>query len=635
MQEGGVSFRPPAQVYSRRGAGRHVECSRHRAGRDPKAVAPEYGKPLDGLCGRLGEGYEKRGGLLAKELDVVAALRQILQIVASVLGAGHETPHSKGRKLGESAGVEGIERPVGRYVLDAGSLQERKGRQVAGLPLGETFADKALYEDAQLVEGRLGRVDGERKAHESAVDLRQLGVLGRNGNDDLVPFAGRQLLSRAYLYGAARLCGREVHLGHIGFGGCDLRPSRGVAGLVQPLHEIAAQVVQEAHRGKAAVRIDEGQASKRIVRLAKLGERLLDGGAGLIGILRGRELARYGALHLAAAEFRAGDDGRGGKLDGDIDLACAGIVARPEARHGEAALYGVGHRAVDCRAGAKNLAPIDLIAFWDENLDIGSRRDLEDVCAGDGLAHFADAKAEGLAAVGRRELESVMLLKRTRRMEAQPAASVAILGYALDGADRRAEMSERNGVYHVGGRSVQVKLRRAAGEHGLKIGDGGGVAVAAAVQYGAVVGGYARHVERGFHAPLYLEGNDSGVYQAAHILAKAQVLHGEGQRLASRLVCIRQAAAICAPAAISAAVLLHGGKQAESGDGIAERTVDEALQLKVAATLCYGRNLGEGKLARQDDAGEAELLEGEHAFEVVRDELGRGVQDERRKVAAA
>jgi len=60
----------------------------------------------------------------------------------------------------------------------------------------------------------------------------------------------------------------------------------------------------------------------------------------------------------------------------------------------------------------------------------------------------------------------------------------------------------------------------------------------------------------------------------------------------------------------------------------------ENLQFDSAA-LGYGRDFGDGQLTREHDAAEAGLLKREDAFEVVRDELGGGMDREARKVRAA
>ena len=63
--------------------------------------------------------------------------------------------------------------------------------------------------------------------------------------------------------------------------------------------------------------------------------------------------------------------------------------------------------------------------------------------------------------------------------------------------------------------------------------------------------------------------------------------------------------------------------------------MDEALELESAAALDDGRDLLDAELAREDDAREAKLLERQDALEVVRDELGRGVDLEVREIRAA
>ena len=54
--------------------------------------------------------------------------------------------------------------------------------------------------------------------------------------------------------------------------------------------------------------------------------------------------------------------------------------------------------------------------------------------------------------------------------------------------------------------------------------------------------------------------------------------------------------------------------------------MDEHLKLHVAAALRDGRNLLQRQFARENDAFEPEILHRQHAFEVVRDKLRRGVK---------
>ena len=63
--------------------------------------------------------------------------------------------------------------------------------------------------------------------------------------------------------------------------------------------------------------------------------------------------------------------------------------------------------------------------------------------------------------------------------------------------------------------------------------------------------------------------------------------------------------------------------------------MDEALELKAAATLGDGGDLRKRQLACKDDARKADILQSEDAFEIVGNELRRGVEREPREMATA
>ena len=63
--------------------------------------------------------------------------------------------------------------------------------------------------------------------------------------------------------------------------------------------------------------------------------------------------------------------------------------------------------------------------------------------------------------------------------------------------------------------------------------------------------------------------------------------------------------------------------------------MDEALELKAAATLGDGGDFRKRQLACKDDARKANVLQRKDTFEIVGDELGRGVKRERREMATA
>ena len=278
-----------------------------------------------------------------------------------------------------------------------------------------------------------------------------------------------------------------------------------------------------------------------------------------------------------------------------------------------------------------------------EDLDIRTRRDLEDGRARNREAHLGNAEAKGLAAVRRGKLQPVVLFKRPRRVETQPVASLAILRHALHRADGRAEVSERIGVDGRlprtlrAGATVQIEFRRPPRKDRLKVGlrDEPAGGSPRAVEYLTVVFRDARDVEFALHTPLDLERDDARIDEFAHVLAKAQVFHREREGLPSVSGGIGGAAAVGALAAIAAAVLLHRREETQPRNRIAERTVDERLEFESAAPFGDGRDFLKAEFTRQDDAGEAEFLQGENALEVVSDELRRGVEREVREVGAA
>ena len=117
------------------------------------------------------------------------------------------------------------------------------------------------------------------------------------------------------------------------------------------------------------------------------------------------------------------------------------------------------------------------------------------------------------------------------------------------------------------------------------------------------------------------------------MVVEAQIAHGEGERPRTRRVRVGEAAAVGAAAAVPRTVLLQGGEEAEAGKRVAERAVDEHLDLAAAAAR-DGADVLDGEFAGEDDAREAEFPQREHAFEVVGDELRGGVEFEVGEVAA-
>ena len=274
--------------------------------------------------------------------------------------------------------------------------------------------------------------------------------------------------------------------------------------------------------------------------------------------------------------------------------------------------------------------------------------------------------------IDRLELKPVVLLERARRVEAQPGEAVAVARHLLDRADQGPEVPQG---LRVDRRialppAVEVELRRAAREDRLQV--GGRHAGLRAVEDVAVVARHGGDVERRLHASLDLQRGDARLDELSRVLAKPQVLHGEGIEEGGGVVRdergIRDVrprikrslsnhtssffllpfyfspTAIRALAAVAAAALLHRAEEAEPGNRVAQGPVDEDLELQFgtsvggdlarAAALGDRRDLGERELAREDDAAEAEFLQREDAFEVVRDELGRGVKLQVREVLA-
>ena len=63
--------------------------------------------------------------------------------------------------------------------------------------------------------------------------------------------------------------------------------------------------------------------------------------------------------------------------------------------------------------------------------------------------------------------------------------------------------------------------------------------------------------------------------------------------------------------------------------------MNEALELKAAATLGDGGDFCKRQLACKNDARKADILQSEDAFEIVGNELRRGVEREPREMATA
>ena len=278
----------------------------------------------------------------------------------------------------------------------------------------------------------------------------------RDRDNHLVPFAARHLLVGSNLDrpAARRICrARRLVLRERLLGAVSDGPR---ACIVELLDEIAAQVVQDAHRREEAIRVDEVERAEGVVRLAELRERLLDGGVCLFRTLRRGKCAAHRRLDFDCAALRCRGNLLRRNRDTDIELLRAGIVARTIRWRREHALDGVGHGAVDALAG------LDGEVFGDFDLDVRSGGDLEDGSAGDGLSHLAYSEPE-VASVGHRvELESVVHLQRARRVEPEPAAPFAVARHALDGSDGRAEVSERVGVDRRG-RVASVEVEKVEG----------------------------------------------------------------------------------------------------------------------------------------------------------------------------
>ena len=266
------------------------------------------------------------------------------------------------------------------------------------------------------------------------------------------------------------------------------------------------------------------------------------------------------------------------------------------------------------------------------DFDVAAGADGEDRRAGEGDAHVGDAEPIGLAAFGD-ELQSVVLLKRAAGVEAQPGAAFAVLGEALHGADGGAKVSQGRrvddfaclfGSLRAGLRvAVRIEAGRAAREdrfevRACRLGPRG-------VENLAVVLRDRGDIERGLHPALDLEGGDTRVAELFKPVVESQVAHREGQRARTGGVRVGQTAAVGALAAVAGPVLLHRGEKAEAGERVAEGAVDEHLDF-AAAALRNGADVLERHLAGEDDAREAELLEREDAFEVVRDELCGGME---------
>ena len=218
-----------------------------------------------------------------------------------------------------------------------------------------------------------------------------------------------------------------------------------------------------------------------------------------------------------------------------------------------------------------------------------------------------------------------MLFYGAYRVEPEPGAAFAVLRYLLHRSDRRSLMAEIGGVYEILRLltpPIGVEVRRGTGEHGFEIFARG--RWHAAVEYFPVAFDDRRNVERGLHAPLYLQRGDARVAKRVDAVVQAQVLHRERKRTGAERVRIRQPTAVGAPAAVSAPAPLHRREEAESRNGIAQRSVHEHFDL-AAAALDDGADILDRQFAGEHHAREAKFLERENTFEIVRDKLRRGV----------
>ena len=234
-----------------------------------------------------------------------------------------------------------------------------------------------------------------------------------------------------------------------------------------------------------------------------------------------------------------------------------------------------------------------------------------------------------------------MPLKAPPGVEPEPRPSVGVHGHALDHAYLGPQVSEALAVDHrAGRRAVEIELRRAARKDRLEIlrRDLREAVVSTRsnplAQELPVVARHACHIDPALHAALYLQGGHARLCQLQDVRAKAEVSHGERQRLRAFVVRIRHPAAVRAGSAVAAAAPLHRAEKTEPGDGVAERTMYEHLDLDAAAAR-YRGNLGEAEFARKDHAAEAELPQREDPLQVMGDELRGRMQREIREMAAA
>ena len=406
--------------------------------------------------------------------------------------------------------------------------------EVARLPARVAGAQKVLYGRAQGGNVAFVREHGQGEAHGETSKWRERGLhrASREVSDRQHDFGeargigGKGLVEALFEGGEGGRSRRSAQLpvmrsrrsATLPEGGGDLLGACGVACVVEALHELAAQVVEERGGGEEMVGVEQREVTERPVRAAHAREGLFNGGGRALGVLGGREGRACRGLYCRAGRacLSLHGDAVGGERDREIHGRAGRDIGGTEGRYREAALHLVGGGAV--HRGAAEGRQVGEAVVWNAHFDVGARTAFEHGFAREGEAHLGDAEAEGFLADDA-ELESVMAFKGAVRVEAEPGASFAVLREALDRADGRAEVSERGGVDGIVRLAVDVERRRAAGEHGLEVGARGGDG--RAVEQLSVAARDGGDVERGLHATLDLEGGDAGVLEGVEAVVEA------------------------------------------------------------------------------------------------------------------
>ena len=157
----------------------------------------------------------------------------------------------------------------------------------------------------------------------------------------------------------------------------------------------------------------------------------------------------------------------------------------------------------------------------------------------------------------------------------------------------------------------------------------------------AVVVDRSGNIERRFFAAFNLERGHARLGEIVERVPAGEVFHGKqqagagglGGRRIRRLAAEGIAAGIGAGAAIAGASTEQGGIEAQSRVGIAQGTVQEGFDFGWRLRG-DGANFGQGELAGEGDALEAEAGGGADAFEVVQRHLGGSVQAQGGKMGA-